>query len=300
MAYLLLFITPLFWAGNTVSTRAIAAESDPLVLAFLRWLLALLLIMPWWWPVVRREWREMMHHFPILCWLALWSVASFNTMIYIGVETTTASNAAIIQAIIPVLILLLSRLIYGESISGLQWLGVSFSLSGVLVIVAKAELSRLLSLTLNPGDIWILLAVVSWAIYSVTLRHKPKSVSPFGFFGFSVAFGVIALLPFALWEQGGIYIPQWSERVWMVVGYIAVFPSILAYLFWNRGVAEIGASSAGLFIYFIPVFGLILAVLFLKESLQGYHFTGIILIVLGIALALWRRISGYLKNVLRS
>ena len=296
MAYLLLFITPLFWAGNTVSTRAIAAESDPLVLAFLRWSLALLLIMPWWWPVVRREWREMMHHFPILCWLALWSVASFNTMIYLGVETTTASNAAIIQAIIPVLILLLSRLIYGESISWLQWLGVSFSLSGVLVIVAKAELSRLFSLKLNPGDIWILLAVVSWAIYSVTLRHKPKSVSPFGFFGFSVAFGVIALFPFALWEQGGIYIPKWGERVWMVVGYIAVFPSILAYLFWNRGVAEIGASSAGLFIYLIPVFGLILAVLFLKESLQGYHFTGILLIVLGIALALWRRIVGYLKR----
>lgn len=296
MAYLLLIITPIFWAGNVVSIRAISTEADPLLLAFLRWSLAFLLILPWWWPVVRREWREMRSYFPILCWLSLWSVASFNTMIYIGVETTTASNAAIIQAIIPVLIMLLSRLIYGERISWLQWLGVTFSVSGVLVIVAKAEMARLLSLKLNPGDIWILMAVISWAIYSVNLRHKPKSVSPFGFFGFSVAFGVLFLFPLTLWEQGGIHIPQLSERVWLVVGYVAVFPSILAYLFWNKGVAEIGASTASLFIYLIPVFGLMLAVLFLKESLQGYHFTGILLIVLGIFLALWRRIRGYLKE----
>lgn len=296
MAYLLLILTPMFWAGNFISARAIAPETDPLVLALLRWLVALLLILPWWWPVARREWSAMRQNLPVLCWLSFWSVAMFNTMIYLGVETTTASNAAIFQAIIPVLILLLSWMFYNERVSRLQGLGILLSISGVLVIVSKAELSRLLSLRLNQGDLWIMVAVASWAIYSVTLRHRPTSISPFGFFGFSVAFGVLSLLPFAVWEQGGLVVPDWNSWIWTIVLYIAVFPSILAYLFWNRGVAEVGASTAGLFIYLIPVFGLVLAILFLNETLHGYHLTGIILIAVGILLAMVRRIKGFVKQ----
>lgn len=296
MAYFLLILTPLFWAGNFISARAIASDTDPLILALLRWLLALLLILPWWWPVFMREWRLMVRHMPILCWLSFWSVAVFNTMIYLGVETTTGSNAAIFQAIIPVLIMTLSWVFYSERVSVLQWLGVALSIAGVLVIVSKAELSRLMSFQLNPGDLWIMVAVVSWAIYSVTLRHRPAGISPFGFFGFSVAFGVVVLLPLALWEQRGPVVPQWSTEVWLVVAYIAIFPSILAYLFWNRGVAEIGAPTAGLFIYLIPVFGLMLAILFLNETLHRYHLIGILLIAAGILLAMYRRISRYIRH----
>lgn len=296
MSYLLLILTPLFWAGNFISARAIAPETDPLVLALLRWLVALLLILPWWWPVARREWSAMRQNLPVLCWLSFWSVAMFNTMIYLGVETTTASNAAIFQAIIPVLILLLSWMFYKERVSHLQGLGILLSISGVLVIVSKAELSRLLSLRLNQGDLWIMLAVASWAIYSVTLRHRPTSVSPFGFFGFSVTFGALSLLPFAIWEQGGAVVPDWNSWIWTIILYIAVFPSILAYLFWNRGVAEVGASTAGLFIYLIPVFGLVLAILFLNETLHGYHLAGIILIAVGILLAMVRRIKGFVQQ----
>lgn len=296
MAYLLLVLTPLFWAGNFISARAIAPDTDPLLLALLRWVVALVLILPWWLPVVRREWRAMLEHLPILAWLSFWSVAMFNTMIYLGVETTTASNAAIFQAIIPVLILILSSIFYAERVSALQWLGIALSISGVLVIVSKADITALVNLSLNPGDLWVMVAVISWAIYSVTLRHRPASISPFGFFGFSVAFGVVLLLPFAIWEQGGLYMPSWSSRVWSVVGYIALFPSILAYLFWNRGVAEVGASTAGLFIYLIPVFGLLLAILFLNETLHGYHLVGIFLIAAGIVLAMIRRISAQIKQ----
>ncbi|NVK02178.1 MAG: DMT family transporter [Oceanospirillaceae bacterium] len=296
MAYLLLILTPMFWAGNFISARAIAPETDPLLLALLRWILALLLILPWWLPVLRREWRAMLQNLPVLSWLSLWSVASFNTMIYLGVETTTASNAAIFQAIIPVLIMILSWIFYSERVSVLQWLGVALSISGVLVIVSRAEMARLLGLQLNPGDLWIMVAVASWAIYSVTLRHRPSEVSPFGFFGFSVAFGVIVLLPIAVWEQGGVVLPHWRAEVWSVVAYIAIFPSILAYLFWNRGVAEIGAPTAGLFIYLIPVFGLLLAILFLNETVHGYHLAGILLIAAGILLAMYRRISRYIRQ----
>lgn len=296
MAYLLLILTPMFWAGNFISARAIAPDTDPLLLALLRWLVALLLILPWWWPVFRREWPAMRKSLGILSWLSFWSVAMFNTMIYLGVESTTATNAAIFQSIIPVLILLLGWVFYAERVSLLQGIGIVLSISGVLVIVSKAQISRLLSLQLNPGDLWVMMAVISWAIYSITLRHRPATVSAFGFFGLSVLLGVLMLLPLALWEQGGIVVPSWSLWIWALVGYIAIFPSILAYLFWNRGVAEIGAATAGLFIYLIPVFGLILAVLFLNETVHGYHFAGILLIATGILLAMLRRLSSYVKQ----
>lgn len=296
MAYLLLIITPLFWAGNVVSVRAIADQSDPLMLAFLRWSLALLLILPWWLPAFLRQWPEVRAQLGVLTLLSLLSVASFNTCIYLGVETTTATNAALLQAVIPILILLLNRIFYREQISALQWLGIAFSLTGVLVLIAKGQMQHLLQLHLTPGDLWIALAVISWAFYSVGLRHKSTQVEPFVFFGFSVLVGVLTLLPFALWEQQGDLVPDWSSQVWWVVAYIAIFPSILAYLFWNRGVAELGASTAGLFIYLIPVFGLSFAILFLKEQIDRYHLIGTALVVFGIWLAVFRRI---LHSVLR-
>ena len=290
MAYWLLLITPLFWAGNVVSTRAIYEESSPLVLAFLRWSIAFLLISPWAIPALMRQWRAIRDSLKVLIGLSLFSVAFFNTFIYLGVQSTTATNTALFQGIIPILILLLNRIFYAEPVSKLQWVGVCASICGVMILVSKADLGRLLSLELNRGDLWIALAVVSWALYSVGLRHKPREVEPFTFFSFSVLVGVIVLLPLAIWEEGGVRVPELSTRAWGVVAYISIFPSILAYLFWNRGVAEIGASTSGLFINLIPVFGLGLAVIFLKETIHGYHFAGIILIVLGVWLAVFQRL----------
>ncbi len=289
-AYWLLLLTPLFWAGNVVATRSIYAESDPLSLAFLRWTLAFILISPWAIPALTRQWREIGRSLNILVPLSLLSVASFNTFIYLGVQSTTATNAALIQGVIPVLILLMSRIFYAEYISGLQWVGVLASILGVLTLVSQGDPNRLIALEFNRGDLWIGVAVISWALYSVALRHKPKEVEPFAFFSFSVLVGVICLFPFAVWEQDSVGWPQLQGRVWSVVVYIAIFPSILAYLFWNRGVAELGASTAGLFINLIPVFGFGLAVLFLKESVHGYHLAGIVMIVIGIWLAVFQRL----------
>lgn len=290
MAYWLLLITPLFWAGNVVSTRAIYDESSPLVLAFLRWSVAFLLISPWAVPALIRQWREIRDSMKVLISLSLFGVAFFNSFIYLGVQSTTATNTALFQGIIPVLILMLNRMFYAEPVSKLQWVGVFASIFGIIILVSKADLGRLLSLEFNRGDLWIALAVSSWAVYSVGLRHKPREVEPFTFFAFSVLVGVIVLLPVAIWEQGSLSVPELSTRAWGVVGYISIFPSIVAYLFWNRGVAELGASTAGLFINLIPVFGLGLAVIFLKETIHGYHLAGIILIVVGVWLAVFQRI----------
>ena len=301
IAYLLLILTPLFWAGNHVAAKGVADIADPLLMAFLRWGLAFLILLPFWLPKAIRQWPVIKAHFPLLFWLSLTSVGCFNTFIYLGVETTTATNTTLMHAIIPVLILLLNRLFFKESVGGLQWLGIASSLLGVLVLITQGELQRVASLHLNPGDIWILAAIVTWALYSITLKFKPKELEPFTFFGLSVLIGLVVIFPFALFEQGGFVVPTLEAPVWAVVVYVAIFPSILSYSFWNRGVALLGASTAGLFIYLIPVFGTLLSILVLNETMHSFHLVGIALIVLGIWLAVVRRVlAGIRQNRIKT
>lgn len=297
MAYLLLILTPLFWAGNHVAARGIADIADPFLMAFLRWCLAFIILLPFWLPAAVRQWSIIKANLPLLLWLSITSVGCFNTFIYLGVETTTATNTTLLHAIIPVLILVLNRLFFKESISLLQWGGIAASMLGVVVLITHGHVERILSLHLNPGDLWILAAIGVWAAYSITLKFKPSELEPFTFFGLSVLIGLLAIAPFALYEQGGLNLPDMERSVWGVVVYVAIFPSILAFTFWNRGVSELGASTAGLFIYLIPVFGTLLSVVVLNESMHAYHIVGIALIVLGIWLAVVRRMMASWNNL---
>ena len=297
MAYLLLILTPLFWAGNHVAARGIADIADPFLMAFLRWCLAFIILLPFWLPAAVRQWSIIKVNLPLLLWLSITSVGCFNTFIYLGVETTTATNTTLLHAIIPVLILVLNRLFFKESISLLQWGGIAASMLGVVVLITHGHVERILSLHLNPGDLWILAAIGVWAAYSITLKFKPSELEPFTFFGLSVLIGLLAIAPFALYEQGGLNLPDMERSVWGVVVYVAIFPSILAFTFWNRGVSELGASTAGLFIYLIPVFGTLLSVVVLNESMHAYHVVGIALIVLGIWLAVVRRMMAGWNNL---
>ncbi|SEG70239.1 DMT family transporter [Marinobacterium lutimaris] len=284
-AYLLLALTPLFWAGNVVSARAIHADLDPIALAFLRWLLVLLMILPWALPRIWRSREVIRAHLPMLILLSILSVASFNTFIYMGLQDTGASNAALLQSAAPVVIVLLNSMLLRERISLRQWAGILVSLCGVAVLVSQANFTTLLALEFNRGDIWIGVAVLTWSVYSVALRWRPQALDGFTLFSVSVVIGTLALAPFGIWHLGeGVEI-NWGLPVVSAIIYMAIGPSILAYLFWNRGVAELGAARAGLFIHLIPVFGVLMSVLFLGESLYLFHGAGILLIFTGIYLA---------------
>lgn len=296
MPYLLLTFTVLFWAGNVVSARAIHADIEPVTLAFLRWGLVLILLLPWALPRLWRHRDLLRRHLPILLLLSILSVANFNTFIYIGVQNTTASNATLMQSAAPVVILLLNALLLREPPSGRQWLGVATSLAGVLVLISQADLDMLLALDFNRGDIWIAAGVLTWSLYSIALRWRPVALDGFTLFSFNVLVGVVALLPFAIAEQDGSVTLEWSGGVVLALLYMAIFPSILSYLFWNRGVAELGAARAGLFIHLMPLFGVLLSVLFLGETLQLFHGAGILLIFIGIYLA---TVSDTLKRLRR-
>lgn len=286
MPYFLLILTVLFWAGNFVTARGVHADFPPLSMSFMRWGVALLIILPFVLPRIRRKWAIIMPNLPILIVLSVLSVVCFNSFIYLGVQTTQASNAMLMQSAIPIIILLITSLFLGETVVRRQWLGVFISLAGIVVLVAQGDLDKLLTFSFNRGDLWILAGVLSWSVYSVMLRLKPVELDGFTFFGFTVVVGVVVLLPFMLWEFLSGVRPVWNPQTLSVILYMAICPSILSYIFWNRGVAELGPAKAGLFIHLMPPFGLILSVIFLNEAVEPFHFIGMGLIFSGIYLAI--------------
>jgi len=285
MAYLLLALTALFWSGNFVLGRAMHLLLPPVVMAELRWLLALALILPFLLPKLIANKVIILKHWKILTLLSILSVACFNTFIYIGLTLTTASNATILQSVIPIVILIISVIWLRESISIQQWFGVIVSSFGVLALITKGDPASLLTFQFNQGDLFILVAVLSWAVYSILLRWRPVELDGFTFFGITVVIGAIALFPFALFELQHVEPVVWHNQTIATIIYMAVFPSILAYIFWNKGVAELGAAKAGLFIHLMPIFGLILSSLFLNEEIQSFHLIGIAFIFSGLYLA---------------
>jgi drug/metabolite transporter (DMT)-like permease len=291
MAYLLLSLTTLFWAGNFVLGRSMHLVISPIVMAELRWLLALLIISPFFLPKLKKNKTIILQNWKILILLSVLSVACFNTFIYLGLTITTATNATILQSVIPIAILVLSAFWLKEVVSKQQWLGVFISLSGVLILITKGDLSRLLEFTINQGDIYVLIAVIFWATYSILLRFRPAELDGFTFFGITVLVGSIALLPFALIEYHYSPVIIWENSSLLTILYMAVFPSILAYVFWNKGVHELGAAKAGLFIHLMPCYGLVLSSFFLNEQVYPFHIGGVLLIFCGIYLAVFTKIS---------
>lgn len=284
--YLLLVMTTLFWSGNFVLGRAVHLDVPPVGLSFWRWLTALIIILPFALPHLKQSWPVIRQHWPILLVLSVFSVACFNTMVYLGLQTAPASNSILLQSACPVIILMLSWLFFREKISLLQGTGMLLSLTGVVVVVTHGDPASVVDMDfLNGGTAWILAAVFCWAVYSTLLRLKPAELGGFAFFALTVLVGVIVLFPFYLYETlNGRPMPLTVTSVVSVL-YVTLFASILAYLFWNKAVGELGANRSGQFIHLIPVFGITLAVVFLGETLQLFHFVGFALIFGGIWLA---------------
>lgn len=285
MPYLLLTLAPLFWAGNFVIGRAVHADVPPIGLAFWRWVISFLLVLPFAGRGLVRDRAVIRRHAPILLALAALGIAAFNTLVYLGLQSTTAINGLLMQSIMPVLIMALSFLVSGERITARQGLGVLVSLAGAVVVITRGDFGALTGLALNRGDLLILLAVLGYAGYSVLLRRRP-AIGAMSFLAVTFGAGALMLAPLAIWEAvvGGRVLDLNRTTV-LAVGYVAVFPSILSYLCFNRGVQLVGANRAGLFIHLLPLFGTLLAVAVLGESLLPAHAAGMALILGGIALA---------------
>lgn len=284
MSYILLILTTLFWSGNFVLGRGMHAEIPPLSLSFWRWVIALAILCLFAVKHLYRQRQLVQHHSRFIIIQGLLGVAGFNSLIYLAIQTTTAINAVLINSCIPVLIVVCSWAMYREVMTVRQYFGVIVSLFGVVLIIAHGEIDYLLALSFNPGDLLVFAAALTWALYSSNLRNYPKELHPLAYQSGIVVSGLIILTPFYLFELstvGGFRVTLASIST---ILYIALFASVLAFIFWNRAVRTIGANRAGPFIHLMPVFSTILAVIFLDETILRYHLQGIGLIFIGIAM----------------
>ena len=287
--YLLLVLTTLFWSGNFVLARYVRLDVPPVGLSFFRWAVAGAILLPFVWKGMVREWPLVRRHIALVLVLSILGVANFNTFVYLGLQHTTASNGVLLQSVMPLMIIGLARLILRTSIRPTQVIGILVSTCGVISIVVRGDVSALAHLDINRGDLWILAAILSWGLYSVVLKKLPPGINPLSFLGYAVSFGVLAILPLYLWEVSTGRTMGLDSVTVGSVAYVAVFPSLLAYMFWNHAVHQIGPERAGQFIHLVPVFGTLLAVMFLGEVLYPYHLVGIALVAAGIYLATSRR-----------
>lgn len=295
--YLLLTLTSLFWAGNAVVGRAVVDQIPPVALAQFRWTGALCLLLPFAWAGLREELPLLRKHIGILVLLSVTGISAFNTMLYWSLQHTTAINASLMQSSAPLLIGLWSLVLFRERLTRGQIVGVLISLSGVLVIVSGGDAARLARLSLNVGDVMMLVAMVLYALYSTLLRRRP-AVSSLSFLASTLAIGALLLAPVTLAEAlSGARLAPLSSGSLAALLYVVLFPSIIAYLCFNRGVELIGANRAGPFFHLIPLFGATLAFIFLGERPGVHHGIGALLIIGGVVLASRRRPSGAANRV---
>lgn len=290
-SYFLLILPPLFWAGNSVLARGVATLIPPVTMSFWRWFLALLVLLPFTWRQTKRDLPVIKQHWKIILALGTFGIASFNTLLYTAAHTTSALNIALTQSVMPVVIVVISFIFYRERITTLQFGTIVLCMLGAGYIVIRGDWQRFAHLQFVNGDLLMLLAVILYALYSVLLRQRPQ-IHQLSFLTATFSVGVVLLFPLYLWEMQVVPLPQLTRPIVISLTYLALLPSIASYLLWNKGVHQIGANRAGLFINLIPMFASVLAVLFLHEKFQLYHTVGIILISTGLVsfnLLAWRK-----------
>ena len=283
--YLLLTATAFIWSLNWIVGRAIVGHVSPIALTFIRWSIAIVALMPFALPMIRANWHIVRRDWKTIVFLAFWGTGLHNTFSYVGLNFTTATNGVILNSAIPILIILLGWVVYRDSLTRVQAAGVAVSMAGVMAVLTGGDVTVLAHLELNKGDVIVLAGMVFWAVYTILLREKPAELPGFVMLTCCACVGVTLLLPLMLLEVA--FFGGHAEFTLPTVGamlYVGLFPSFLGYIFWNRGVAEVGSNVAGIFVHLMPAFGSLLAWMFLGESIRLYHLVGIALILAGIAL----------------
>ncbi len=281
---MLLAIAVLFWAGNWVIARALRFDAPPVALAFWRWFIALVILSPLAYAEVRRHWRVVLRSWRVLCLLALMAIVLNHIPVYIGLRATTAINGALLNSVTPIVIFILSRVLVGERVAAMQVLGVAISLCGVIAIVARGDVTVFATLQLNDGDLWVLLATFAWAVYTVALRWRPAELNPLALLWTISAIGVVAMLPLYGWEMAAGRTLHVTSTVVAGIVYMGALATVVAYVFWDRAVQQVGPNRAGPFMYLMLVYTPLLAIVFLDERIYLYHFVGCTLILGGIYL----------------
>jgi drug/metabolite transporter (DMT)-like permease len=283
---LALSLAALFWAGSFVVGRALRDDINPVVLTFSRWLISLLVFAPFVWRELTRNLQVALREWRLIVGLGATGIALFHPLVYLALRHTSATNALLTFSLAPVIILLGSGLAGGERPTVRQFGGVLVSMGGAAVLITRGDLVTVRSTGFNIGDLWMLAAVAVWASYSLLLRRRPSDLSQMLTLVSSIAVALSMLLPFTLitlLTASGPAVTS-STSAMLGIGYIAIFGSVIGFLFWSYGVAELGPARAGQFVHLMPVFGAALSFAFLGESLSTSQVVGASLVLSGIVL----------------
>ncbi|HXW39921.1 MAG TPA: DMT family transporter [Xanthobacteraceae bacterium] len=282
--YLLLSLTSLFWAGNTVLGRFVVGHVPPITLSFIRWCGAFAILLPFAARHLARDWPMIRRHFGRMVLLAFTGFSVYNTLAYYGLQYTTAINGLLLQSIAPLFVALWSFVLFRDRLTLRQACGVCISLAGVVVIVCHGSLAILFGIAFNRGDLMFVVALVIYAYYAAMLRTRPP-MHPLSFLAFGIGGGAVMLSPAMIAEiASGRTVVLDAESV-LSFAFVSIFPSLLGYLFLNRGIELVGANRAAPFIHLVPVFGSVLAIALLGERFEVFHAVGYGLVFAGITVA---------------
>ena len=282
--YVLLSITALCWAGNAIVGRLAAGHITPVTLSFLRWSLAFLLILPLAWKQLRQDWPAIRSRLGIMIALSLTGIGAFNTLQYWSLEYTQALNTLLLQSSGPLIVAVWSMLLLRVHLTAAQAIGIVLSLAGVLLILTRGHPTALASITFNRGDLIFLLAMAIFGFYSVLSLKRPQ-IHGLSMVAFTFGCGAASLIPLLVWELHARPVMVLDAKNLLSLLYVAIFPSTIAYLCFNRGVLLIGANRAAPFLHVVPVFGSIMAFVFLGEQPEIFHVIAFALVLGGVFIA---------------
>ena len=286
IAYIFLIFATLFWSGNFIVGKAASLfEIPPFTLNFYRWLFAWLILAPFTFKEIFKKKNYILRNINLILILGITSITVFNSIVYYSLNFTQVISGVLMISTIPVMIIFFCWIFKIERTNFYQILGVIFSLLGVVVIVTEADLGKLLNLNFNKGDLWMVVAMFSWAMYSALLRKKKFELSQISFLQTIISAGLILLLPAYLIEMALGYRLNIHLPFILTLSYVVLFPGLASFFFWIKGISIIGSNRAGIFLHLMPIFSTVMAILIFKEKFMTFHLIGALLIVTGIILS---------------
>jgi len=293
-------LAALFWGGNYVVGHILVSGADPVILTEARWTITAVLLLLLYRKQVIASRALLTRSLPVIVFLSIFGQVLFPLTLYIGLQYTSSLNAAIYMSATPCMVLLINKIIFKDYISKNNLLGVMLSTLGVIYLVFKGQFTNLSAFrNLNQGDLWTMGSALSWAFYCSFLRKKDKRIPGNAFVAVSSLIGAVILIPVLIMYfllQRHIELSSYHQTFFLTgLAYLVVFPSWLSYVFWNRGIAEIGATRGEIYTHIIPLSGGVFSVVFLNTELKIFHIISAIFISLGIWLCSKKGQEGMIK-----
>ncbi len=286
LAYSLLVLAALFWSGNFIVGKfATLFQIPPLTLNVFRWISVWLILMPFTYkeiynnlPVIKKNWL-------VISFMGVITISTFNSVVYFALNYTQVINAVLMLAAIPAATIVLSSLMNIEKTNIFQIIGLFLSIIGIGSIISNGDIQKITSLSFNKGDLWMLVCVITWALYSTLLKKNNFKFSQFSLIQLMVSAGILFLIPQFFYEKAIGLEVNFNKAFFLILFYVVVFPAIAAYYCWQKGIEIIGPNRATMFIQLMPLFSAVMAIIIFKEKFEFYHFVGATFIVSGIYLS---------------